>query len=168
MSDMKQKKLAEQYIKEMIKKASIKNTTKQEVLVVEKELIAEDETLNKLIEINQNNEYIEDIEDSKDSKDNIGYFKLPYDDKFKDELEKDFTNNLLLERMNLELDFRIKGERQKTFDKPYSNENNIFKSNIERNDYMTITDQDRNIAKEQEPKIKEIPKQLGQRKIITN
>ena len=40
--------------------------------------------------------------------------------KFKTELEQDFTNNKLMERLNCELDFRINEEKTKETIKPYS------------------------------------------------
>lgn len=42
------------------------------------------------------------------------------DNKFKTELEQDFTNNKLMERLNCELDFRINDEKSKETIKPYS------------------------------------------------
>lgn len=42
------------------------------------------------------------------------------DNKFKNELEHDFTNNKLMERLNCELDFRINGEKSRDTVKPYS------------------------------------------------
>ena len=42
------------------------------------------------------------------------------DNKFKQELEQDFTNNKLMERLNCELDFRINEKKSKDTIKPYS------------------------------------------------
>jgi hypothetical protein len=46
--------------------------------------------------------------------------KKGIDNKFKTELEQDFTNNKLMERLNCELDFRINEEKTKETIKPYS------------------------------------------------
>lgn len=38
---------------------------------------------------------------------------------YKEEVEKDFTNNKLMERLNCEVDFRINGKKKKEILKPY-------------------------------------------------
>lgn len=38
---------------------------------------------------------------------------------YKEEVEKDFTNNKLMERLNCEVDFRVNGNRKKEILKPY-------------------------------------------------
>lgn len=57
------------------------------------------------------------------------------DPRFKDELESDFTNNKLMERLNVELDFRLNGKNEKVFDKPYADN--------DYGDYVPVKDFDK-------------------------
>lgn len=57
------------------------------------------------------------------------------DPKFKNELTSDLTNNKLMERLNIELDFRINGKKEKIIDKPYIDS--------DYGDYLSVKDFDR-------------------------
>jgi hypothetical protein len=57
------------------------------------------------------------------------------DPKFKNELNSDLTNNKLMERLNIELDFRINGKKEKIIDKPYVDS--------DYGDYLSVRDFDR-------------------------
>jgi len=57
------------------------------------------------------------------------------DPKFKNELTSDLTNNKLMERLNIELDFRINGKKEKIIDKPYVDS--------DYGDYLSVRDFDR-------------------------
>lgn len=50
---------------------------------------------------------------------------------YREEVEKDFTNNKLMERLNCEVDFRVNGNKKKEILKPY--DDNDDNSDDERN-----------------------------------
>lgn len=56
---------------------------------------------------------------------------------YKEEVEKDFTNNKLMERLNCEVDFRINGNKKKEILKPYD----------DREDYDSEEESYKNSAK---------------------
>ena len=79
------------------------------------------DTLNKIIEINTNTKHINQPQylNQQQSNNQPKYFDVPFDEKYKEEINKDHANNLLLDRLNSELNFRINGKQQKIFFKPY-------------------------------------------------
>lgn len=50
---------------------------------------------------------------------------------YREEVEKDFTNNKLMERLNCEVDFRVNGNRKKEILKPYDDQNDFSDSEQE-------------------------------------
>ena len=63
----------------------------------------------------------ENLNDKKKENSNKYWNKIA-DPKYKDEVEKDSSNNKLMERLNGELDFRIQGHDKKVIMKPFINE----------------------------------------------
>jgi hypothetical protein len=145
------KSLIKKLIKEKEKEKEKVNEKEDELIFSECSEDNNDETLSKLIELNKEKEIVET--------DNNQYFKSPYDNKFKKEIEKDYTNNKLLDRMNSELDFRINGKQQKIFDKPYIDETNNLSSYVSVSEFTKTT----SLTNKEN---KDNSKILGQRKVI--
>ena len=62
------------------------------------------------------------------------------DSKFKKELDKDFKNNKLMERLNCELDFRNMEKPKKELEKPYLSGQNLYGSYNSADQVASIND----------------------------
>lgn len=114
------KKLIQNKIQEDAKNKSLNKSMQDEIndklnaLIKIKEIKDKQHKLNKMAELEKVLEKRGKMEKYWESN-NKGL-----DNKFKTELEQDFTNNKLMERLNCELDFRINDDRSKDTIKPYS------------------------------------------------
>lgn len=140
MSDARIRKLIKKIIKNKITLKTIENNIKSHniVSVQEKTDIIEPTFLQK-----ENNQYNDTdnildnlIEDDKEHIESNNVMNL--EEKYVNEIEKDIKNNKLMDRLNLEMDFRSGRSRNKDFDKPYSN--NKIESFNSGNQTATIDD----------------------------
>ena len=101
---------------------NIPKKEKEPVIVVNTSpIVQEIDPLDELLGLD--NEDVQEVNNTESVNDpnDRDYFRSPVDVKYKTEIEKDFANNKLMERMNGELDFRIKNNKKlsRIFEKPY-------------------------------------------------
>lgn len=153
-SNISKKNIIKQIIENKIKLEKIENEHRKNI----KERLSktindnDDNKTNILLEelLNLNDEKISLPENDNHHQNNVNFINnnvdnINIDKKFKEEIDKDYKNNKLMERLNSELIFRNNTEKSKMFnnlEKPYLSNQNMFDSFNSSNQIATINDKE--------------------------